>query len=225
MTATASASRGIGLVKCQTLLHVDERPEATRRIFGYRGQQLLLLAEPGIAHQGEGADALVSRFVANLRRCRPRLAKATCDQARLLIATAASCATDPDRDVSAASNGSIAFVLAYARGEVWRVFLRGAFYVWHVGQSGPGEVLRGPQEVANTSAGDCTGAAVPRDRCDADVRVGEVQLAGGETLLAMPELPANLDEIRQLTERLGAGAEQRRGDAATPRSFFAVRRA
>lgn len=224
MTATTSASP-IGLVKCQTFLEVDERPEATRRIFGYRGQQLVMLAEPAIVDQGEGADALVSRFVANLRRCRPRLGKATCDQARLLIATAASCAMDPDRDRSAASNGSIAFVLAYARGEVWRAFARGAFYVWHVGQRGPVEVLRGPQDAANDSAGDRTPAAVPRDRCDADVRVAEVQLAGGETLVAMPELPADLDEIHQLTERFGAEAEQLRGDAATPRSFFAVRRA
>ncbi len=63
------------------------------------------------------------------------------------------------------------------------------------------------------------------DRCDADVRVAEVQLAGGETLLAMPELPADLDEIQQLAQRLGAGAEPLRGDATTSHSFFAVRRA
>ncbi len=213
MTAAASASRVIGLVKGQTFLHVDERPEATRRIFGYRGQQLLLLAEPGIAYRGEHAGAFVSRFVANLRRCRPRLAKATCDQARLLIATAASCAMDDP----AASNGSIAFVLAYARGEVWRVFTRGAFHVRHVSQGEMRAVLAEPQETA---------VAVPGARCDADVCVAEVQLAGGETLLAMPELPADLDEIRQLAECLAAAGGHARGAAVTSaRSFFAVCRA
>lgn len=213
MTAAASASRVIGLVKGQTFLHVDERPEATRRIFGYRGQQLLLLAEPGIAHQREAADALVSRFVANLRRCRPRLAKATCDQARLLIATAASCAMDDP----AASNGNIAFVLAHARGEVWRVFTRGAFDVWHLGQREMREVLAGLRELAE---------AVPGARCDADVRVVEVQLASGETLLALPERLADLDEVRALAERLAAASGHARGDAATSvRTFFAVRRA
>lgn len=217
MTAAASASRVIGLVKGQTFLHVDERPEATRRMFGYRGQQLLLLAEPGIAYRGEHADALVSRFVANLRRCRPRLLKATCDQARLLIATAASCAMDPDSDPAAASNGNIAFVLAYARGGVWRVFTRGAFDVWHLGQREMREVLAGPREMAE---------AVPGARCDADVRVAEVPLASGETLLALPEPPADLDEVRELAERLAAAGGQARGDAAiSSRSFFAVRRA
>jgi hypothetical protein len=214
MTAAASASRVIGLVKGQTFLHVDERPEATTRIFGYRGQQLLLLAEPGIAYRGEHADALVSRFVANLRRCRPRLAKATCDQARLLIATAASCAME---DPAAASHGNIAFVLAYARGEVWRVITRGAFDVWHLGQREMREVLAGSQEMAE---------AAPGARCDADVRVAEVQLASGEALLAMPEPPADLDEVRQLAERLAATGGRARGDAAiSSRSFFAVRRA
>jgi hypothetical protein len=42
----------------------------------------------------------------------------------------------------------------------------------------------------------------------------------------MRGLPADLDEIRQLAERLAAGGGHARGEAATSsRSFFAVRRA
>ena len=231
MTAAALASRGIGLVKCQTFLELDERADVARRIFGYQGHQLLLLAEATLAHGGERGDDVVSRFVANLRRCRPRLVKATCDQARLLVATAAACALSADRE-PAAKDDRIALVLAHARGKAWRVFVRGAFSILWLGQRGARQVL-----AAGDVARDCTRTAPPAGRCDVDVRVAEVQLVAGETLLAMPApqrlvlvdqpaAPASLDEVRQLAERLRAGGEGLPGDAAVqPRSFFAIRRA
>ena len=209
-----------------------------RKFFGYRDEQLLVLAEPIISHGGERIDALFARFIDNLRN--HDWSGRTDDEARELIGVSASLAIDADRDLVAEKNGGLTFVLARICEPAWRLALLGAFSVLRFDARGAREVLK-PQSAseelvakgvgraeAMDLAGVSTRAAIPGQRPDVDIRVAQVELTTGESVLAIPEprafieveelrgAPTDVEQIRHLTARLRGPNPQ------SSRSWFAI---